>query len=83
MEGSEESAQKDVLLPVRKHEQDLLEKVGSSVSMAEEVIAEMSMTNYPENNVSTELSMALPDATIGEPARQGSKESTNREHALR
>jgi hypothetical protein len=83
MEGSEESAQEDVLLPVRKHEQDLLEKVGSSVSMAEEVIAEMSMTNYPGNNVLTELSMAFPDATTGEPARQGSEESTNRGHALR
>jgi hypothetical protein len=83
MDESKQSAQKGVLLPVRKHEQDLLEKVGSSVSMAEEVLAGMSMTEYPVNNVSTELSMALPDATFGEPARQGGDESTNREHAFR
>jgi hypothetical protein len=83
MEGSRVFAQRDVLPPGQGYEQELLERVGS-VSLHEGDSAETNTGGVSGDNVSTELSLALPDGRVGDLARQGDDEgSRNGRDSLR
>jgi hypothetical protein len=83
MEGSGDFAQRDVLPPVQGYEQEILEKVGS-VSLHEGDTAETNTGGVSGDNVSTELSLALPESRVEDLGRQGDDEgSRNGRDSLR